>query len=72
VVKGSGANGNWELTMAEATMAIGVFFDDRATFDKAVALSRGRVPAYIYLKSDGPYPKQPPNSNRSNADLVSY
>ncbi len=53
-------------------MAIGVFIDDRATFDKAVALWRGRVPAYVYLKSDGAYPKSPPNSNKSNADLVSY
>src|SRR6185369_14420974 len=42
-----GANGNWELTMAEGTINIGVFLDDKATFDKGVALWRRRVPKYV-------------------------
>jgi hypothetical protein len=72
VVEGSGGNGNWELTMAEATMAIGVFLDDRSTFDKGVALWRGRVPAYVYSTSDGPAPKSPPGAPKSGAALVSF
>src|SRR5256885_13260206 len=40
--KGSGANGNWELIMTDALLGIAVFLDDRASFDKAVALWRGR------------------------------
>jgi hypothetical protein len=70
--KGSGANGNWELIMTDALMGISVFLDDRASFDKAVALWRGRVPAYIYLKSDGPQPKSPPAHPKSGASLTSY
>lgn len=68
VIKGSGGNGNWELSMAEATMGIGVFLDDRGTFDAGVALWKRRVPAYIYLESDGPQPVPPPAGNK---DLIS-
>jgi hypothetical protein len=53
-------NGNWELSMAEATVAIGVFLDDATTFAKGVAMWRGRVPAYVYLTSDGPTQVAPP------------
>jgi len=70
--KGSGANGNWELIMTDALMGIAVFLDDRASFDKAVALWRGRVPAYIYLKSDGATPKSPPAHPKSGASLTKY
>jgi hypothetical protein len=58
--------------MAEATMAIGVFLDDAATFDKGVALWRGRVPAYIYLKTDGAMPVSPPGATKTGAALVAY
>jgi hypothetical protein len=47
VVKGAPlptTNGNWELTMIEATIGIGVFLDDRATFNKALSMWRARVP----------------------------
>lgn len=58
VINGSAtSNGNWELVMMEAAVGISVFLDDRASFDKAVAKFRARVPAYIYLSSDGAYPK---------------
>jgi hypothetical protein len=70
--KGSGANGNWELIMTDALMGIAVFLDDRPSFDQAVALWRGRVPAYIYLKSDGPAPKSPPAHPKSGAALTQY
>jgi hypothetical protein len=60
---GSSANGNWELTMIDANIGIGVFADDRAIALGAVAMWRGRVPAYVYLASDGPMPKAPPGRN---------
>jgi hypothetical protein len=72
VSPGSQANGNWELSMAEATMGIGVFLDDSATFERGLALWRGRVPAYIYMMSDGAQPKQAPGSNKSPDNLIKY
>jgi hypothetical protein len=46
--------GNWELSVAEALINIGVYLDDNDVFNQGVAIWRRRVPAYIYLKSDGP------------------
>ncbi len=48
------SNGNWELAGAEAKMSIGVFEDNRATFNDGVAVWRARVPAYIYESTDNP------------------
>jgi hypothetical protein len=59
LINGSCANGNWELIMTNALIGIGVFLDDRTTFNKAATLWRGRVPAYIYQTSDGGSPKKP-------------
>lgn len=61
IIGGSVENGNKELAMSEALMAIGVFNDDRGLFDAGVKMWRGRTPAYIYLTSDGPTPILPPN-----------
>jgi hypothetical protein len=73
VVNGSDSNGNWELSMAEATIGIAVFLDDHTTFDKAVSMWRKRVPAYIYLSSDGALPVPPPSGNKtSQAALVGF
>jgi hypothetical protein len=69
----AGANGNWELVMIEATMAIAVFLDDHPSFDKAVAMWRKRVPAYMYLSSDGMYPVPPPGANKTTpAAIIAY
>ena len=56
LLEGSCQNGNKELSMAAALINIGVFNDDRETFDRGVKMWRGRAPAYIYLSSDGPQP----------------
>lgn len=42
LVNGSGENGNKELSMSEALINIGVFNDDRDTFDRGVKMWRGR------------------------------
>lgn len=58
-------NGNWELVIIEALMHIAVFNDDSSLFDQAVAMWRARVPAYMYLSSDGPTPVPPPRCGSS-------
>jgi hypothetical protein len=60
LVQGDCENGNKELAMAEAIINIGVFNDDKAVFDFGLTMWRKRTPAYIYLKSDGPTPIEPP------------
>lgn len=61
LIHGSDENGNKELAMSEGLVNIGVFNDDRALFDAGLKMWRGRAPAYIYLKTDGPKPILPPN-----------
>ncbi|WP_143342970.1 alginate lyase family protein, partial [Crossiella equi] len=56
------SNGNWELVMMEASVGIAVFLEDKAVYDRAVTKFRQRVPAFIYLTSDGAYPKGPVGS----------
>ena len=60
LIHGTCENGNKELTMSEALINIGVFNDNRAAFDLGLKMWRGRAPAYIYLKTDGPKPVEPP------------
>jgi hypothetical protein len=59
-VRGTCENGNKELTTAEALVNIGVLNANRAVFDHGIRMWRGRAPAYIYLKTDGPRPVDPP------------
>lgn len=49
-------NGNYELSMADALIQIGTYLGDASTFDAGLALWRRRVPAYIYMTTDGPKP----------------
>ncbi|MGY6653280.1 alginate lyase family protein [Amycolatopsis sp. TRM77291] len=70
VINGSHSNGNWELSMTEAALGIAVFLDDKVTYDKAVAKFRTRVPAYLYLTSDGALPKTAPGSGLDTRDKI--
>jgi hypothetical protein len=45
--------------MSEAIVNIGIFTDNRTVFDFGMKMWKGRAPAYIYLKSDGPKPIEP-------------
>ncbi|MEE1758718.1 alginate lyase family protein [Streptomyces sp. SP18BB07] len=66
-------NGNWELVMTEAALGISVFIEDRAAYDKAVATYLARVPAYVYLNSDGDLPEPPPRSSiDTSAEIIKY
>ncbi|MER7175344.1 alginate lyase family protein [Streptomyces mesophilus] len=63
-------NGNWDLTMIDATMAIGVLLDERRVFDEAVRRFRARVPAYFYLRGDGPVPHAPPGGKADTPEEI--
>ncbi|MCG8928130.1 alginate lyase family protein [Lentzea sp. CC55] len=66
-------NGNWELSMMEASLGIAVFLEDRAAYDKAVGIFRTRIQAFIYLTGDGALPKTPPGSGIDTRDeIISY
>ncbi|MFI6095480.1 alginate lyase family protein [Lentzea sp. NPDC051213] len=66
-------NGNWELSMMEASLGIAVFLEDRAAYDKAVGIFRTRIQAFIYLTTDGALPRTPPGSGiDTRAEIVSY
>ena len=67
LIEGSDENGNKELAMSEALIAIGVFTDNRITFAHGVRMWRGRTPATIYLTTDGPSPVLPPNGLQKTA-----
>jgi hypothetical protein len=73
MINGSNSNGNWELSMTEALQGIGVFLEDKTIYDKAISLYRLRVPAYVYLASDGALPKTVPSQNLNTRDkIVNY
>lgn len=66
-------NGNWELIMTDAAIGIAVHLDDRTSFDRAIKTWRGRLPAYIYLTTDGSLPKAPPGSTyNTKAEIIDY
>ncbi len=66
----AGNNGNWELVMMEATLGIAVFLEDRTVYDHAVGKYRNRVPAYVYLASDGALPHPPVGSTIDTRDEI--
>jgi Alginate lyase len=70
IINGSNSNGNWELSMTEAIQGIGVFLDDQTVYDKAISLYRVRVPAFVYLESDGPLPKTKPSQNLNTREKI--
>ena len=64
---------NWMASLAEATIAIGVFTNNRDTFTQGVAAWRQKVPSTIYAPSDGTVPVSPPGSSYDTAaELKSY
>jgi hypothetical protein len=60
IINGSTSNGNWEISMIEGMINIGVFNDDLATFNKGVLYWKQRIPAYFYYHTDGPAPVPSP------------
>lgn len=50
---------NWETSVAEAWVNVGIFTNDWAIFNKGIAYWRQETPRYMYMESDGPYPLNP-------------
>ncbi|KAJ5641449.1 Chondroitin AC/alginate lyase [Penicillium lividum] len=67
------ANGNWELVMMEAAIFIAIFTEDADAYNTGMTGFLDRVPAYIYLTSDGDVPVTPVNSSyTTTAKLEAY
>jgi len=62
-------NGNVDLTQTDAWLAIAVFNEDEQAFDSAVRRFQRRLPAYIYLRSDGPLP---PSIDGDGGDVTKF
>lgn len=57
----------------EAAIGISVFLEDKTAYDAAMTKFLGRVPAYVYLQSDGSYPKAAPGDGRdTKAKIIEY
>ena len=50
----TGGGANWLLSTTDATIAIGVFTDDRAVYDNGIGDWRAHVPSAYYLSTDKP------------------
>ncbi len=71
---------NWQLSMADATIGIGVFTNDRATFDNGISDWRLQVPSAFYMETDTnpTYPNligkkapiPPPNTNWAKPSIT--
>jgi hypothetical protein len=58
--------------VTDALIGIAVFLEDRMLFEKALSMWRARVPAYLYLTSDGPTPVPPPSGQVTGAALTAF
>lgn len=56
--------------MLEAALGIAIFLEDKGSYDTAMGKFLGRVPAYVYLTSDGSCPKAAPGSGLSSCDKI--
>jgi uncharacterized membrane protein len=65
LINGSTSNGNWETSMIEGLIGIGVYNDDAVAFNTGVTYWQQRVPAYFYYHTDGAGPVPAP---RGTAD----
>ena len=65
IINGSTSNGNWEISMIEALIGIGVFNDDQATFNTGITYWKQRIPAYFYYHTDGAAPVPAPRGTAS-------
>lgn len=58
--------------MMEASIGAAVFLEDRALYTASMSKFAGRVPAYIYLTSDGPLPVQGRGLNTTKDAIIKY
>jgi hypothetical protein len=65
IINGSTSNGNWEISMIEGMINIGVYNNDTATFNKGVLYWQQRIPSYFYYHTDGGQPVAAPRGSAS-------
>jgi hypothetical protein len=58
--------------MMESSLGIAVFTENKTTYEDAMGKFADRVPAYIYLTSDGPYPVPGRGVAETPAALIKY
>ncbi|KAL8688431.1 MAG: hypothetical protein Q9218_005660, partial [Villophora microphyllina] len=56
--------------MMEAAQGISIFLNDASSYDKAMSLFTPRVPAYIYLTTDGSCPKSAPDNHFTSCPQI--
>jgi hypothetical protein len=56
---GWASTSNWETSVAEAWVNIGIFTNDYEIFNKGLAYWRQETPRYMYMQSDGVLPLNP-------------
>lgn len=61
---------NWVLSSIEAHLAIAVFKDDKALFDKGIERWKVRTKTYIFQSSDGKTPLNIPNKTEAEVAKV--
>ena len=61
--EGSGSNGNWELSMLEGMLGLAVLSNNNTLFSHSLTLWRQRLPAYVYIHTDGNQPVPPPRGH---------
>lgn len=72
IINGSTVNGNWELVMMEASIGAAIFLEDASIYETAMSIFAARVPAYIYLTSDGPLPIPGHGIKTDPASIIKY
>lgn len=63
---------NWMTLLADTTMKIGIFTNNRAVFDNGIGDWRRHVSAHIYLTSDGSTPKIPAELTGVGSSVTTY
>lgn len=71
VKSGWTSNANWFTTFAEAMINIGVFTNNKETYDAGIAYWREKIPTIIYLTSDGSQPFPPSSTFTSSTSIKS-
>lgn len=69
LISASNWNGNVDLTQIDALISIAVFNEDIKKFNLALSRFKRRLPAYIYLASDG---KRPTGINGDGGDSPTF
>lgn len=63
IKNGASENGNWEISMIESLLGIGVFNDDATLFNTGINYYKQRIPSNFYYHTDGPAPVPTPRGN---------